>query len=119
MIELPEAVTIAGQMNKELKGKRIAAIERGHTPHKFAFYSYPAEVYRSILERSAVGESTDHGNAILTQIGSDHVLVLGGGGERILYHRSAETLPKNHQLLLRFEDHAYLTVTVSGARSGI
>jgi formamidopyrimidine-DNA glycosylase len=114
MIELPEAVTIAGQMNEELKGKRISAIERGHTPHKFAFYTYPAEAYRSILENSVFAESNDHGNAILTQIGSDHVLVLGGGGERILYHQSAETLPKKHQLLLRFEDQTYLTVTVSG-----
>ncbi|HEY69489.1 MAG TPA: hypothetical protein G4O08_02780 [Anaerolineae bacterium] len=114
MIELPEAVTIAGQMNKELSGKRIAAVERGHTPHKFAFYTYPADTYRSILEGSSVGESTDHGNAILTQIGSDHVLVLGGGGERILYHQGGETLPKKHQLLLQFEDQTYLTVTVSG-----
>jgi formamidopyrimidine-DNA glycosylase len=114
MIELPEAVTIAGQMNVELKGKCIAAIERGHTPHKFAFYTYPAEAYRSILESSSIGESTDHGNAILTQIGSDHVLVLGGGGERILYQMSAETLPEKHQLLLRFEDQTHLTVTVSG-----
>jgi formamidopyrimidine-DNA glycosylase len=114
MIELPEAVTLAGQMDKVLKGKRIAAIERGHTPHKFAFYTYPAETYRSILESSSIGESTDHGNAILTQIGSDHMLVLGGGGERILYHQGAETLPKKHQLLIQFEDQTYLTVTVSG-----
>ena len=114
MIELPEAVTIAGQMDAELKAKRIAAIKRGHTPHKFAFYTYPAEVYRSILTGSTLGESTDHGNAILTSVGSEHVLVLGGGGERILYHQSEETLPKKHQLLLRFEDQTYLTVTVSG-----
>jgi formamidopyrimidine-DNA glycosylase len=114
MIELPEAVTIAGQMNKELKGKRIAAIERGQTPHKFAFYTYPAEAYRSILEDSVFGESTDHGNAILTRIGSEYVLVLGGGGERILYHQSADTLPNKHQLLLRFEDQTCMTVTISG-----
>jgi formamidopyrimidine-DNA glycosylase len=56
----------------------------------------------------------DHGNAILTAVGADHFLVLGGGGEQILLHARADSLPKKHQLLLRFEDDTYLTVSVSG-----
>jgi formamidopyrimidine-DNA glycosylase len=42
------------------------------------------------------------------------VLTLGGGGERIVLHRSAQTLPQKHQLLLRFTDETYLSVTVQG-----
>jgi formamidopyrimidine-DNA glycosylase len=41
-------------------------------------------------------------------------MVLGGGGERILYHTSAQALPKKHQLLLEFDDATYLTVSVQG-----
>ena len=43
-----------------------------------------------------------------------YVLALGCGGERILYHPDAQTLPKKHQLLLRFADDTYLTVSVQG-----
>lgn len=114
MIELPEAVTISRQMHQELRGKRIARAERGGSPHKFAFYTRPKAVYHSILCGSTIGNSQYHGNAILTEIGSDYLLVLGGGGERILFHRNKDTLPKKHQLLLEFEDGSYLTVTVSG-----
>jgi formamidopyrimidine-DNA glycosylase len=114
MIELPEAVTIARQMRQELRGKRIADVVRGSSPHKFAFYSGPKQAYHSILHGSTIGDSRYHANAILTEIGTDHYLVLGGGGERILFHRNGETLPKKHQLLLQFQDGTYLTVTVSG-----
>lgn len=114
MIELPEAVTISRQMHHELRGKRIAYARRGVSAHKFAFYTRPKDVYHSILRGSTIGDSTYHGSAILTEIGSGYFLVLGGGGERILFHRSEATLPKKHQLLLCFEDATFLTVTVSG-----
>ena len=46
---------------------------------------------------------------------SPTALVLGGGGERILLHAGAETLPKKHHLLLRFSDDTYL---MSARRAG-
>jgi hypothetical protein len=41
MIELPEAVTFAAQMNEHIKGKRIESAERENSPHKWAFYNRP------------------------------------------------------------------------------
>ena len=114
MIELPEAVAIARQMTAELKGKRIESGIRGNAPHKFAFYSRPAEEYEAILAGKAMGEAADHGSLILASVEPDHLLVLGGGGERILFHRDESALPKKHQLLLHFEDGTYLTVSVQG-----
>ncbi|MGD8554917.1 MAG: zinc finger domain-containing protein [Anaerolineales bacterium] len=114
MIELPEALIIARQMTQELKGRRIASAIRGNSPHKFAFYSQPPEGYQALLTGKTVGESKGHGSAILTFIEGDYHVVLGGGGERILFHEDEKALPKKHQLLLHFEDGAYLTVTVSG-----
>lgn len=114
MIELPEAATIARQMNETLNGVRIAEGTRGNSPHKFAFYSYSPEEYAAILKGRTIGQVTIHGSLILVSIEPDYVLVLGGGGERILLHENQSTLSKKHQLLLRFEDGRSLTVSVQG-----
>jgi formamidopyrimidine-DNA glycosylase len=114
MIELPEALIIADQLNQELKGKQIAYGNRGNVSHKFAFSSGSAEEYAAIFKDKTIGASRGHGPAILVPIEPDHVLVLGGGGERILLHESDRTLPKKHHLLLHFADGSTLTVTVQG-----
>ncbi len=114
MIELPEVLTIARQMNSDLRGKRIASAMRGNSPHKFAFYNRPPEEYAAILKGKTIGEATDHGGCLLVSAEPDYVLMLAGGGERILYHADSKTLPAKHQLLLHFADDTYLAVTVQG-----
>jgi len=114
MIELPEASIIAQQMSQELQGKQIESCVRGNVSHRFAFYSRSAEEYEAILRGKVMGEATGHGPAILASVKPDYTLVLGGGGERILFHQSERTLPKKHHLLLRYQDGTYLTVTVQG-----
>jgi len=114
MIELPEAVTIANQMAETLVGKRIASAMRGNTPHKWAFYSRPAEEYASILKGKRITAAEPSGSLILIHAGANHRVVLGGGGERILYHASEESVPKKHQLLLHFRDDTFLSVKVQG-----
>jgi formamidopyrimidine-DNA glycosylase len=114
MIELPEAVTISRQFNKVLSGRRIFNVERGNTPHKFAFYTHSPEEYQSILNGRVLGASTADGSFIVTDMGNGFCLLLGEGGERINYHPTEKTLPKKHQFLMAFEDGGYLTVTVQG-----
>ena len=86
MIELPEATVIAQQMNAELTGKQIEAGSRGNATHKFAFSSGSEEEYETILQDKRVGPAKGHGGAILAPLEPGYMLVLGGGGERILYH---------------------------------
>jgi len=114
MIEHPEAVTIAGQIAGTLVGKRIRSAMRGNAPHKWAFYSRPAEEYAAILQDQTIAGAEPSGSLIFVRISSGHTLVLGGGGERILYHASADTVPQKHQLLLHFADDTFLTVNVQG-----
>lgn len=114
MIELPEAINIANQMNDALKEKKIEYGNRGNSPHKFAFYNHTPEEYESIFAGKIIGESRNYGSLILTEIGSDNILILGGGGEKIILHQSEKTIPKKYQLLLEFSDETYLTVTVQG-----
>jgi formamidopyrimidine-DNA glycosylase len=114
MIELPEALTIARQMNETLQGKKIASVVRGNSPHKFAFYTGTPEEYQMLMEEKIIGEVGYEGSFIVVNIGSEHVLLLGEGGEKILYHQSETTLPKKYQFLAQFADGTYLTVSVQG-----
>jgi formamidopyrimidine-DNA glycosylase len=66
------------------------------------------------LADKVVGEARGHGSAILVPIEPGYVLVLGGGGERILYHAPQAQWPKKYQLRVSFADESALTVTVSG-----
>ena len=119
MIELPEALVISRQITKEFKGKRIKACVRGNSPHKFAFYNREPEEYASILAGKTMGKATCNGPLILSPAEPDYVLVMGGGGERILLHRDESTLPRKYQLLLGFTDGTYLTVSVQGWGSAL
>lgn len=112
MIELPEVLTIARQMNDELRGKRIASVIHNHTPHKFAMYNEPPGGYEVALTGKTMGKVTGNGKWILGSLDQERVLLLGELGGRILFHKSEDTLPKKHQLLLHFEDDTFLTVTI-------
>ncbi len=37
MIEIPESLTIAKQLNETVQGKKIVEMEAAHTPHSFAW----------------------------------------------------------------------------------
>ena len=112
MIELPEALTIARQMNDELNGKKIESGNCGNSHHKFAFYNRESEEYKELLAGKTVGEVTGHGNWIFAPLEPGFMLVLGCMGGRILFHQNEDTLPKKYHLMLRFEDDTYLTVTI-------
>jgi formamidopyrimidine-DNA glycosylase len=115
VIELPEAITIAWQISKELKGKQIASGVRGSSPHKFVFTGkHSDEEFTTIIKGKTIGAAWANGSVILTNLEPGYVLSLGCGGERILFHTCEKTLPKKHQLLFNFKDETYLTVTVSG-----
>lgn len=114
MIEIPEAATIARQMTKELRGAKIAVARRGNAPHKFAFYSGSTRQYATTLKGKTMGSAAEHGSLIVARVNPGHVLVLGGGGERIVLRERGEEPPKKHHLLITFEDGRLLTVTVQG-----
>ncbi len=114
MIELPEATLLAEQFRAEVRGKRIRAGLFGQTPHKWAFRNREPEEYAALLADKTIGEAVARGSAVVVPVEPRYALVLGGGGERILLHAEASTLPKKHQLHLEFTDGTFLTVTVQG-----
>lgn len=115
MIELPEAIVYSQQLNYVLSGKIIKEAIVGQNPHRFAFMGSlsPDEMSEILFAKSIVKCWAD-GNLILIELHPDHILSLGCGGERILYHPNSKKIPKKHQLLLKFTDNSSLSVTVSG-----
>jgi formamidopyrimidine-DNA glycosylase len=114
MIELPEATIIAEQIDRQLRGKRIRAAVAASSPHKFAFMTGTPEEYQGWLADRTITGSRPYGSNLIVLLDNGFELVLGGGGERILYHPSGDTVPKKHQLLLTLDDDSYLSVSVQG-----
>jgi formamidopyrimidine-DNA glycosylase len=103
-------------MQAELPGKRIVSVVCGASPHKFAFFNQPPEVYARLLTGGTVTGATEKGAYIVTAIrtasDTQQALLFGDVGGRILFHRDAATIPAKHQLLLSFADGSALTVSI-------
>ncbi len=52
MLEIPEAITIAGQLNETVSGKRIKEVTAAKSPHKFAwFFGDPSDYGKLLCNR--------------------------------------------------------------------
>jgi formamidopyrimidine-DNA glycosylase len=110
MMELPEALTIAGQINKTISGKRISGITVSHTPHKLAWYYGDRQKYRELLVGKTIGGAEAHGG--LVEIAAGNANILFGEGVGIRFHGPHEPRPARHQLLIEFGDHSALSASV-------
>ncbi len=108
MLEMPEATTIAKQMNAELTGKTIASFGRGNKTHKFLWLNRPEEEYVEILPGLKVTGASSFGRSIYLHLG-DHMLWWSDAGGKILYQQPGEKLPKNYHLGWEFSDGSSLT----------
>lgn len=118
MIEIPESITIAKQLNESVKGKKILQAQAVHTPHGFAFYTGDAEFYSDVMEGKILGEAVGIGSMI--EIGLDETdgsekkkysFVIGDGTNIRLY-LPGEKQPQRYQTKLTLEDGSALICTV-------
>jgi formamidopyrimidine-DNA glycosylase len=114
MIELPEAVTIARQLDADLRGKRIVAADTGSRPHKWVFYSPNRKELEKRATGSVIVRATGVGRAVHVRLGKDVTLFVDDFGGRILYHDSGKSLPKKYHLALTFADDSFLTIAIQG-----
>ena len=94
MIDLPEALTIARQMNEELNGKRIESGNQGNSTHKFAWYNRKPEEYEEILAGKTMGEVTTNGNWIAAHLTPGFALLLGDMGGYFQLYTHAFIVPR-------------------------
>ena len=110
MLELPEAVTIAGQINRTLYGKSISNVIAAHTPHKFTWFHIDPQNYHKLLVGKIINGAQGYGGFVEIQAGSAVILV--GDGVGLRFHDKHEKRPAKHQLLIEFTDASVLSATV-------
>ncbi len=108
MLELPEAIVIAEQMNRTLKGKRIASAVANQSPHKFAWYTGDPAEYNGRLAGKTIGVASACAGNVEVEAG-DMTMVFSTS---LRYHGAGEKRPARHQLLLEFADGTALSATV-------
>jgi formamidopyrimidine-DNA glycosylase len=109
MIEMPEAWTIAGQMNGTLTGKTFQHFTRGELVHKFLWLTKPVEEYDVFLSGKQVTGARSYGRSIFLYVGQAHLLLFADLGGRILYHPQGQPLPAKYHLRWDFADASSLT----------
>ena len=110
MIELPEAFTLANQINKTVRGKRITGITAGHTPHKLVWYFGDPAKYTALVVGKAIDKAMGFG--ALVEIKAGESAILFGDGVNLRFHDKNESRPQKHQLLIEFEDLSAISASV-------
>ncbi|MCX6083338.1 MAG: Fpg/Nei family DNA glycosylase [Caldiserica bacterium] len=101
MPELPEVANLARQMDRELRGRRVAEVEVVQPK----CLNVPPEQFGRLLVHTQGNHVTSRGKWIFMDLepGATLLLNLGMGGEAF-FHREGESLPGNRQLAVLFED---------------
>ncbi|WP_346938465.1 endonuclease VIII [uncultured Clostridium sp.] len=110
MIEIPEALTLAGQINNTIRGKQIVNVIADYTPHKFAWYHGEPQKYHEMLVGKTINMATAYGGMV--EINADDTSILIGDGVAFRYREKDEKRPAKHQLLLEFNDSSEASASV-------
>lgn len=110
MIELPEAASLAKQLTETIKGKKIARVITGFSPHKFAWYYGDPKDYDARLRGKTIG--TTEACAGMVEVHAGDARLLFGDGVVLRFHPKDERRPAKHQLLVEFEDGTAISASV-------
>ncbi|MCD7931359.1 MAG: endonuclease VIII [Tannerellaceae bacterium] len=110
MLEAPEALYLANQINDTLRGKRIILAVTGYTPHKFTFYSGDTAQYEERLLTRSICEANARGGML--EIRADDTLLVFSDGANLRYYGPGAKLPPKYQMLLGFDDDSFLVVSI-------
>jgi formamidopyrimidine-DNA glycosylase len=110
MIELPEAVNLAGQLAATIGGKKITRVVAGFSPHKFTWYHGDPRDYDALLRGKTVGTAISHGGIIKIQ--AENTIILLNDGVVLRFHEKDDSRPKKHQLLIEFDGGTAISASV-------
>ena len=110
MLEIPESINIAKQLNQTIKGKVIKKVLANSSPHGFAFYFGDPGNYQSLLYGKTIGEAKAIAGFI--EIEAGNVRMLFNDGVNIRYYPAGVPVPIKNQLHVEFEDHSSIVCTV-------
>lgn len=110
MIELPEAMNLAKQLNQTVVGKQIKHAIAAQSPHKFAWYSGDPEGYNEILAGRTITQAVSFGGIV--EIKAENTLLRVSDGVGLRYHSVSDRRPKKHQMLIELEDGTAISASV-------
>ncbi len=110
MIELPESIALASQLNETIRGKRITNVTAAFTPHKFAWYHGDPQKYHELLSGKVIEKANGIGSMV--EILAEDAVILFGDGVGLRIHNENEQKPLKHQMLIEFEDSSAVSAVV-------
>ena len=110
MLELPEALVLAGQINERARGRRVVRAEAGGTPHRFAFFQGEPAWYPRLLEGRWLEEAQAYGGRVELRLEDSRLDLSDGVNLRWLAPGARR--PDRRQLLLELDDGAALVASV-------
>ncbi len=114
-IELPEAKILAGQMNKELWGKRIKSyhLQDYERLQRIGMLDKDTKSFDQLVN-GKIESVTSRGNVIRVKLNNGMNLILAPEyGGKIFYHTSEKTVPSKFHLKVDFSDDTVLTVRLT------
>ena len=110
MLEIPEAIAISQQVEKQFKGKRVENVIVGHSPHKFTLYVDKGVAYHDLLVNQTIDQAYPNGRMVEIKAGDARLVFSDGVNLRA--YTPGEVLPEKHHLLLTFDDLTHLVASV-------
>jgi len=111
MIELPEAQTLARQLNEAFTGKTIMKVVAMQAPHGFAFFRGDPQGYAPMLEGLKVTGALAHGGRPELYFENGMQLCFNDG-VNMRYLAPGAKLPAKHQFYMEFDDGSAMACTV-------
>jgi len=110
MLEIPETIHLASQLNQTIQGKTIATVIVNASPHKFAFFYKDPKSYPGLLIKKTIGKAKGLGS--LVEIEVEDLRLTFGDGTNLRFYSPLDPVPSKHQLWMGFTDGSGLTVSV-------
>lgn len=112
MIELPEALTLASQLKKEITGKTVKTVYPPAYEHKFAWFHGRAESYGEMLSGLAVVDAEAFGIYVEIIFEKDRKFNFNDGVNVRLFY-PGDKKPERYQLMIEFTDDSALVFTIA------
>lgn len=114
MLEYPEVVTIAKQLNNAIKGKTILSVLPPAKPHKFCWFNGDPATYNSAISNTSVIDTKAFGIFVEIDFSNNtHLCINDGVHPRFFSCNTSSDIPNNYQLFINFTDGTCLVFTVA------
>jgi formamidopyrimidine-DNA glycosylase len=110
MLEIPETLTLASQLNLTIQNRTIKTVLVNASPHKFAFFYKDPNTYPDLLIGKKIGIAKGIGG--LVEIKADDLCLTFGDGTNLRYYPKIDEVPPKHQFLLGFDDGSALVGSI-------